>query len=139
MEGDLEEQRRMVLETADRLTEARKLYEQGLELLGQGRHLQAGEHISRAAEMGDSTAQCQLGELYDNGFFGEPDACEAARWYRQSAEQFHPHGQFRLGACYQLGKGVPQDGKEAARLFEMAARRGHMEAADCLLLLRDGL
>jgi TPR repeat protein len=132
----LSQQGEEVLRIAARLTEAKRLYGEGLKLLGQGRYPQAGECISGAAEMGDSTAQCQLGYLYENGFFGAPNAGEAVRWYRKSADQCLPQGQFRLGACYQSGKGVEQDRDEAARLFDLAARRGHAEAAECLQMLR---
>ena len=132
-----EDTRRAKLEAAARLTEARKLFTQGLELLEQNNHSLAGEYISRAAEMGDSTAQCQFGYLYENGFYGHVNAAEAVRWYRKSAEQCLAQGQYRLGSCYHLGKGVNQDWEEAARLFELAAQQGHADAARCLQMLNE--
>jgi TPR repeat protein len=137
MSPELQQQRAAVLEVAARLTEARKLFAEGVALLEQENYEPAAELIMRAAEMGDSAAQCQLGFLYENGFFGNPNDDEAVRWYRKSAEQCLPNGQFRLGACYQLGKGVAQDYLEAARLFSLAARRGHADAAEALQMLRD--
>jgi TPR repeat protein len=87
--------------------------------------------------MGDSMAQCQLGFLWENGFFGKPDGGEAVRWYRKSADQQFPHGQYRLGVCYHLGKGIEQDFEAAARLFKQAVRRGHKDAAERLKVLQD--
>lgn len=137
MSVELEEQRRVVLEMAARLTEARKIYSQGLQYLQQENYQPAGEYITRAAEMGDSAAQCQLGFLYENGFFGETNNGEAIRWYKKSADQLLPQGQFRLGACFQLGKGVEQDWETSAWLFEQAANRGHSDAAAALQMLLD--
>jgi len=134
---DLEIQREVVMEMAARLTEARKLYQEGVELLQQEDYPQAGDCISRAAQLGDATAQCHLGFLYENGFFGDPNDQEAVYWYRKAADQCLANGQFRLGACYQLGKGVEQDWEEAARLFELAAKLGHTDAAHCLADLRE--
>lgn len=34
---------------------------------------------------------------------------EAAKWFRNSAEQGHPFAQFWLGFMYRIGLGVPQD------------------------------
>jgi TPR repeat protein len=133
---DREGQPTAVTGLATRLTEARKLYKQGVELLQHEDHRQAGDCILHAAQLGDSTAQCHLGFLYENGFFGQPNDYQAVQWYRKAADQCLPHGQFRLGTCYQLGKGVRQDWEEAARLFDLAARMGHKEAAQCLESLR---
>jgi TPR repeat protein len=135
--SNLEQQRKQVLEAAERLTEAQQVYMQGVAMLEQNNFRQAADFISRAAEMGDATAQCQLGHLCENGFFGEPNEEEAVLWYRKSADQCHPQGQFRLAVCYELGKGIEQDWEEAARLFELAARRGHSEASECLQMLHD--
>ena len=137
MSPELQQQRTAVLEAAARLSEARKLLAEGVALLEREEYEPAGSLIIRAAEMGDSAAQCQLGFLYENGFFGNPDDEEAVRWYRKSADQCLPNGQFRLAACYQLGKGVDQDYPQAARLFGLAARRGHADAAEALQMLRE--
>jgi hypothetical protein len=126
-----------LMEVADRLTEAKKLYSQGLELLKQDSYWAATDVFARAAKLGDPRAQCHLGSLYENGFFGESDYVEAVKWYRKAAGQGLAHGQFRLGACYQLGKGVDRDWEEAARLFELAAKMGHADAAQCLASLRE--
>jgi TPR repeat protein len=55
---------------------------------------------------------------------GAPDYVEAARWYRQAAEQSHPLAQFNLGMMHAEGQGVPQDPAEAAVWFHKAARQG---------------
>ena len=46
------------------------------------------EELSRAAELGDSEAQFDLGYMYTIGIGDfEADSAEALRWYRRSAEQ----------------------------------------------------
>jgi TPR repeat protein len=134
---DLEARHHGVPGMAARLTEARKLYKQGLELLPREDHRQVGLRILRAAQLGDSSAQCHLGFLYEHGFFGLANDQEALKWYREAAHQYLPQGLFRLGTCYRQGKGVRRDWEEAARLFTLAAKMGHADAARCLADLRE--
>eukprot|EP00854_Cymbomonas_tetramitiformis_P020253 gene20253-24253_t len=57
--------------------------------------------LQQAAEAGDPAAQ------YQNGHGVKVDKKEAARWYRQAAEQGFPHAQWNLGSLYDIGDGVP--------------------------------
>ena len=56
------------------------------------------------------------------------DYAEAARWYRQAAEQGHADAQLNLGIMYDNGQGVPQDDVEAVRWYRQAAEQGHAGA-----------
>ena len=49
------------------------------------------------------------------------DFAEAARLYREAAEQGHAGAQFSLGVLTALGQGVTRDTEEAVRLYRQAA------------------
>jgi|GEM_PF-358066 len=52
------------------------------------------------------------------------DYVEAAKWYRQAAEQGHGYAQLTLGEMYYRGEGVRQDFAEAAKWIRRAADQG---------------
>jgi TPR repeat protein len=56
------------------------------------------------------------------------DMEQAARLFRQAADQGHPDAKFYLGLCYYRGEGVLQDKAQAVRLFLQAAGQGHADA-----------
>jgi TPR repeat protein len=61
------------------------------------------------------------------------DKVQAARLFRQAADQGHANAQCCLGICYKEGGGVPQEGvpqdkAQAARLYRQAADQGHAKA-----------
>ncbi len=56
------------------------------------------------------------------------DYAEAARRFRDAAEQGYLRAQFRLGAMYANGRGVSQDYAEALKWYRKAAERGHVYA-----------
>jgi len=56
------------------------------------------------------------------------DEAEAARWWREAAEQNLPLAQFNLGCCYDLGWGVAKDEAEAAKWCRKAAEQNLPEA-----------
>jgi TPR repeat protein len=56
------------------------------------------------------------------------DKTQAARLFRQAAEQGFADAQINLGLCYEEGEGVPQDKAQAARLFRQAADQGNAMA-----------
>ncbi len=80
------------------------------------------------AEDGDVRAQFQLGVMFANGKGVEPDAAEAARWYRMAAEQGHAPAQTSLGALYYTGKGVKHDHAEAVQWLQRAADQANIGA-----------
>jgi TPR repeat protein len=61
-------------------------------------------------------AQSQLGRMYASGRGVWKDDTEAAKWYRQAADQYrkaanfgNEHGQYAVGKMHFAGEGVPQD------------------------------
>ena len=83
----------------------------------------------KAAKQGDSTAQFNVGCMYDDGTGGvEQDFEKAARWYSEAAEQGHAEAQFKLGIMYRNGLGVEQEDVEVVHWLRKAAERGHVQA-----------
>jgi TPR repeat protein len=61
------------------------------------------------------------------------DEREAARLYKQAANQGNTLAQNNLGAMYEGGRGgLPKDDREAARLYKLAADQGDMSALNNL-------
>ncbi len=56
------------------------------------------------------------------------DDAEAAKWYREYAEQGHAVAQTILGLMYFDGRGVPQDFLRAHIWFSIAAAQGDEKA-----------
>ena len=82
------------------------------------------EGLIDAAESGDSKAQLELGNYYqDNGGRLGPDAFQAAAWFRRSAEQGLAASQLQFGQCLFKGFGVEQDQAKAAYWYRKAAEQ----------------
>jgi len=87
-------------------------------------------HLRRAAAKGHLHAMKRLGQIYDEGLFGERrDETEAAGWYKKAAEAGDVDAQFAIGRMYACGEGVPQVITSAARWFARSAQGGHALAA----------
>ncbi len=98
--------------------------------------------LLQAAEQGDSEAQYKLGRMYADGVNADgtgvtQDYAEAAKWYRQAAEQRHALSQYLLGMMYEKGEGVAEDNAEAMRLYRLAADQGYAPAQFSLYRLED--
>ena len=89
---------------------------------------EAVKWYSKAAELGHTFAQNNLGVCYCNGLGVTKDYFEAVKWYRKAAEQGDMDAQNNLGVCYQKGEGVPQDYSEAVKWYRKAAEQGHARA-----------
>jgi TPR repeat protein len=61
---------------------------------------------------------------------------EAARWWREAADQGLSQAQFNLGVLYEQGQGVKVDYSEAAKWYELAAAQGDRNAAQRLTNLQ---
>ena len=78
----------------------------------------------KAAELGDATAQYELGICYYFGYGVEEDKVEAKRWHCKAAEQFRKAAeqgdtvaQYSLGICYFTGYGVEEDQAKAVQWY----------------------
>ncbi len=81
--------------------------------------------LKKAGDLGNATAQMELGDVFADKKFGRLDYPQAVEWYRKAAEQGQREGQFGLGARYLFGQGVPQDFDEARNWLTRAANQGH--------------
>ncbi len=88
----------------------------------------AYERFKPLAEQGNSSAQCGLGLMYQDGWFVQEDHEKAVKWFRLSAYQGDSRGQHLFGIMYENGYGVEQDYKEAAKWHSLAAEQGDTEA-----------
>ena len=86
------------------------------------------ELTMRLAEGGDTTAQWNLGVLYDTGEGVPQYDEEAVKWFTKAAEQGDVDAQYNLGNMYGKGEGVPQDYKEAVKWFTKVAEQGDFDA-----------
>jgi TPR repeat protein len=77
--------------------------------------------VLAAAQGGDKVAQLEMGLRYLEGRGLLKDGSEAARWFRNAADQGYAIAQFNLGLCYQKGIGVPVDHEQAVKWFRKAA------------------
>ena len=80
-----------------------------------------------------------LGVLYDSGQGVPRDYREAARWYRQAAEQGYARSQISLGVMLAVGKGSEPSPVEAYAWFSLAAAQGEQEAREARALVSQRL
>jgi TPR repeat protein len=76
--------------------------------------------IRMAAEQGNASAQCELGDCYSIGKGVAKDEVEAVKWYLKAAEQGSIRAHSILGYCYANGKGVAKDEVEAYARYCLA-------------------
>eukprot|EP00232_Nephroselmis_pyriformis_P024919 CAMPEP_0182870434 /NCGR_PEP_ID=MMETSP0034_2-20130328/10521_1 /TAXON_ID=156128 /ORGANISM="Nephroselmis pyriformis, Strain CCMP717" /LENGTH=190 /DNA_ID=CAMNT_0025002929 /DNA_START=225 /DNA_END=794 /DNA_ORIENTATION=+ len=84
--------------------------------LGVAKNLQtATAWFEKAANLGDSTAQNNLGICYTSG--ASTDWAKATMWWKRSADLGNPNAQYNLGLVYAHGQGVAPDLAAAYGLF----------------------
>ncbi|KAF9542683.1 hypothetical protein EC957_001738 [Mortierella hygrophila] len=86
--------------------------------------LTAVDRRRKAADQGDSTAQCNIGVMY----FVAAEYCQAMIWYRKAAKQGDAAAQRNIGNLYHQGLGVSQDYVEAMTWYRKAAEQGEVAA-----------
>ncbi len=82
-------------------------------------YVQSAEWCLKAAKLGDSEAQRDIGDMYACGDGVPQNDYLAVKWYREAAYNGNSNAQTRLAEMYYAGKGVPQDFIEAARWYKM--------------------
>ena len=78
----------------------------------------------KAAELGHSEAQYNLGICYSVGTGVVKDEAEAVKWYLKAAEQGFAKAQYNLGICYSDGTGVIKNKAESLKWFSKDAEQG---------------
>lgn len=92
----------------------------------------------KAADQGNLHAQLNLAECYRDGEEGlMKDPKLAAKWYALAAAQEDPDGQYNLGSFYETGFGVAKDEKTALAWYSKAAAKGHVQAKEKILLIKN--
>ncbi|MFN9819475.1 MAG: tetratricopeptide repeat protein, partial [Akkermansiaceae bacterium] len=86
------------------------------------------EETKKAAELGDSIEQHNLGVDYAEGTRVAKDHGEAVKWLKKAAEQGNERSQYNLGIFYSQGTGVATDHSEAVKWFKKAAEQGNADA-----------
>lgn len=93
----------------------------------------------KAAELGYSPAQSNLGVFLKYGYGVAKNVQEAATWFEKAALEGQVHAQFLFGRCFETGKGVDKDDKKALKWYGKAAEAGLTDAQFNLgALLYDG-
>jgi hypothetical protein len=84
----------------------------------------------QAADMGDTRAMLDLGNMSADGEGVEKNYAEALRWFRMAADRGSSEGMRDLGGIFYLGFGrnVPPDYSSAAYWFQKAADSGEADA-----------
>jgi TPR repeat protein/ribosomal protein L40E len=100
----------------------------GNDCMANGRYKDAMVLFMKAANNGDSTAMCHIGDIYRNGYGFTVDYKKAADWYKKSVNKGNPNAMKKLGDMYNLGLSVPKDGNKAKNLYKQAAEKGDIAA-----------
>ena len=82
------------------------------------------------ARQGHSTAQCNLGFMYEHGVGVPQNHVTAVNLYIMAAEQGNSDAQYNLGAMYGNGFGVPRDYVRAYMWFSLSAALGVVEGGE---------
>ena len=85
----------------------------------------AAEHYRRAAALGHSWAQYNLGHLYLNGRGVGRAPAQAYTYYLKAAEQGHARAMNLVGRCCEQGWGRPRDSAAAAKWYQRSAEGGY--------------
>ena len=96
---------------------------------------QAFHWCKMGAELGISSSQTLLAEMYRFGIYVKKDDAIARQWYEAAAQQGHIHAQFMLGRLiFQYAKST-EEAQEACKWFLAASNAGYDKANEQLLQL----
>jgi hypothetical protein len=103
----------------------------------------AYEFILEEAERGNAYAMYDMGKIYTQGIFVEPDKEKAEKWYGRTLsamlainkEKKNACLQYRIGKMYQYGLGTKENLVEAAAWFSKAADQEYSSALYALGML----
>jgi serine/threonine protein kinase len=112
----------------DKQTQASKFYSAAVDQRNAGRSAEAMALLRKAADLGDSRAMQELGEMYMEGSVVDKNDEEAAKWFRKGADKGNTAAMLYLGGMYRLGNGVEQSDTDAANWFRKAADAGNSAA-----------
>jgi serine/threonine protein kinase len=114
--------------TVDKQTQGSKLYLEATDKLRTGKSKEAVDLFRVAADLGESRAMQDLGEIFLEGTVVGKNYDEALKWFRKAAEKGNTSAMLSLGGMYELGDGVEQSYTDAANWFRKAADAGNPAA-----------
>jgi len=109
--------------------DAKKTFTAAAEAYQAGKYTEAAEKFKSLAELGDASAQFNLGVLYHQGQGVAQDDKQAVEWWTKAADQGHTDAMDNLGLRYAKGEGVAQDWVQAYKWFSIAGMRKNVSAA----------
>jgi serine/threonine protein kinase len=112
----------------DKQAQSRQLYSEAAEKLRSGQPKEAVDLFRKAADLGESRAMQDLGEIFMEGTVVAKNDAEAAKWFRKGADKGNTSAMLFLGGMYRLGDGVEQSDTDAANWFRKAADAGNSAA-----------
>lgn len=84
------------------------------------------EYFNKAIELEYTDALYELGEVYENEYYGLKDYDKAVELFARLAKTGDPRGDFKLGLFYELGDGgMPQDSVKAIEFYQRSADAGY--------------
>lgn len=114
---------------------ADKAFARGFDAYNGKNYAEALKWWERAAQLGETAAQYNLGYMYHAGEGTDKNESTAFYWYRKSAEGGHPGGQYNTGVYYLYGVETPVNKEEALKWFRLAAEQGDENAKKQLAAL----
>lgn len=99
-------------------------FQAGLKAYDAGDYRTALQIWTPLAESDHSTAQYNLGFMYEHGLGVSQNWSLAVLWYREAASNFNPGAMFNLGVIYGNGIGVSRDLLHAYMWFSLSAELG---------------
>jgi serine/threonine protein kinase len=113
----------------DKQALARQLYGEAGEKMRAGKSKEARDLLGQAADLGESRAMQDLGEMYLEGTVVDKNEKEAEKWFRKAAANGNTSAMLSLGGMYELGSnGVAQSDTDAADWYRKAADAGNPAA-----------
>ena len=113
-------------------------FQQGFEAIKRDDYQTAFKLWLPLAEQGYSSAQYNLGVMYQYGRGVKQDDFEAVKWYRKAADQGNASAQFVLGMSYLLGKGVQVNKFLAKEWLGKACDNGEQKGCEYYAKLNRG-
>lgn len=115
-------------------------FNNGVYAYSRGEYARAYHTMRSLAEASDhALAQYYLAMMYLRGQGVEQNYEEAAKWFRQAAEQRIKQAQYQLAKLYMAGRGVPRDYEYAYAWYRAGAEHQHQGAMAELQKARDSL
>jgi serine/threonine protein kinase len=112
----------------DKQALARQLYGEAGEKMRAGKSKEARDLLGQAADLGESRAMQDLGEMYMEGTVVDKNEKEAEKWFRKAAANGNTSAMLSLGGMYELGNGVEPSETDAADWYRKAADAGNPAA-----------